>query len=74
MPLTIDKAFAPTPGGDLEVRLAASWLVCRQECIPQDGNFVLRVPAQGSTAAHGSDFEAARAACPVESAAPRAPR
>ena len=66
VPLTIDKAFQPTPGGDLEVRLSASWLVCRQECIPQDGNFVLHVPAKGSTASHGGDFEATRAASPTD--------
>ncbi len=66
VPLTIGKGFQPTPGGDLEVRLAASWLVCRQECIPQDGNFVLRVPAKGSTASHGGDFETARAAGPTD--------
>ena len=56
VPLTVASDFQPTPGGDLEVRLNASWLVCRQECIPQDGNFVLRVPAKGSTASHAADF------------------
>ncbi|HPW30795.1 MAG TPA: protein-disulfide reductase DsbD family protein, partial [Rhodoferax sp.] len=66
VPLTIASDFQPTPGGDLEVRLNASWLVCRQECIPQDGNFVLRVPAKGSTASHAADFEAARAAGPTD--------
>jgi thiol:disulfide interchange protein/DsbC/DsbD-like thiol-disulfide interchange protein len=66
VPLTITSGFQPTPGGDLEVRLSASWLVCRQECIPQEGNFVLRVPAKGSTASHGGDFEATRAASPTD--------
>jgi DsbC/DsbD-like thiol-disulfide interchange protein len=66
VPLTITSRFQPTPGGDLEVRLSASWLVCRQECIPQEGNFVLRVPAKGSTASHGGDFEATRAASPTD--------
>jgi thiol:disulfide interchange protein DsbD len=66
VPLTVASDFQPTPGGDLEVRLNASWLVCRQECIPQDGNFVLRVPAKGSTASHAADFEAARAAGPTD--------
>ena len=66
VPLTIASDFQPTPGGDLEVRLNASWLVCRQECIPQDGNFVLRIPVKGSTASHASDFEAARAAGPTD--------
>ena len=66
VPLTIASSFQPTPGGDLEVRLNASWLVCRQECIPQDGSFVLRVPAKGSTASHAADFETARAASPTD--------
>jgi thiol:disulfide interchange protein DsbD len=66
VPLTIANSFQPTPGGDLEVRLSASWLVCRQECIPQDGNCVLRVPVKGSTASHGADFDATRAASPTD--------
>lgn len=65
VPLTIAPSFQPGASGDLEVRLSASWLVCRQECIPQDGNFVLRVPARGSTASRGTDFEAGRAASPA---------
>jgi thiol:disulfide interchange protein/DsbC/DsbD-like thiol-disulfide interchange protein len=64
VPLTIGKSFQASPNGELEVRLAATWLVCRQECIPQDGNFVLHVPTKGSTASHGADFDATRAASP----------
>ncbi len=66
VPLTIAKTFAPgAPADSLEVKLAASWLVCKQECVPQDGNFVLQVPLHGSTALHAADFEKARAAQPV---------
>ncbi|MFZ2309685.1 MAG: thioredoxin family protein [Rhodoferax sp.] len=65
VPLNIAPSFQASASGDLEVRLSASWLVCRQECIPQDGNFVLRVPVRGSTASHGADFETGRAASPV---------
>jgi thiol:disulfide interchange protein DsbD len=66
VPLTIGKGFAPTPGTDsLEVRLSASWLVCKQECVPQDGNFVLQVPLKGSTALHSAAFEKAKSAEPV---------
>lgn len=65
VPLTISSAFVPSPlARDLEIGLTASWLVCRQECIPQEGHFVLRVPLKGSTALHGADFEAARVASP----------
>jgi thiol:disulfide interchange protein DsbD len=64
VPLTVGKDFKPSATGMLEIGLNANWLVCRQECIPQEGNFVLKVPAKGSTAAQGADFEASRAASP----------
>lgn len=72
VPLTITPEFQVPPGGVVDVRLAASWLVCQQECIPQDGNFVLRLPVQGSTALHAADFEAAHAATPQELAGVKA--
>ena len=63
VPLTIAKDFQPAGlNGDLEVKLFASWLVCRQECVPQEGQFVLRIPTRGSTALNAAAFEAARAA------------
>jgi thiol:disulfide interchange protein DsbD len=66
VPLTISPGFAPGALADsLEVKLSASWLVCKQECVPQDGSFVLQVPLRGSTALHGADFDKARAAQPV---------
>ncbi len=64
VPLSLGKDFQPPLSGDLEVRLAASWLVCKETCIPQEGRFVLHVPVRGSTALHGGDFEAAQAAQP----------
>ena len=71
VPLTINPDFKPTPpGAEFEVKLAATWLVCRLECIPQDGQFVLRIPIQGSTALHAAAFETARAATPRPLAGP----
>jgi thiol:disulfide interchange protein DsbD len=65
VPLTITPEFKPPLlGNDIEVKLKASWLVCRTECIPQDGEFVLRLPIRGSTALNGASFEAAQAAQP----------
>ena len=68
VPLTIGPEFRASAMsgvlGDLEVRLNASWLVCRQECIPQDGDFVLRIPARGSMALHGAAFDATLASAP----------
>ncbi|HQC85588.1 MAG TPA: protein-disulfide reductase DsbD family protein [Rhodoferax sp.] len=71
VPLTIAKDFQPAGlNGDLEVKLFASWLVCRQECVPQEGQFVLRIPTRGSTALNAAAFEAARAAQPRPFAGP----
>ena len=65
VPLTITPEFKPPLlGNDLEIKLKASWLVCRRECIPEDGEFVLRVPVQGSTAFNGAAFATAQAQQP----------
>jgi len=48
------KATAP-----LKLQLKAQWLVCRQECIPQEGVFALNLPTQGGTAPQSAAFEAA---------------
>ncbi|MES2979264.1 MAG: thioredoxin family protein [Pseudomonadota bacterium] len=61
VPLTIGPEFK---AAELQVGLHASWLVCKKECIPQEGDFSIRVPVQGSTAGNGTAFEAARAAAP----------
>jgi thiol:disulfide interchange protein/DsbC/DsbD-like thiol-disulfide interchange protein len=61
VPLTVAPGFK---GEQLSVRLKASWLVCRRECIPQEGEFVLTMPARSSSAVHGAAFEAARSASP----------
>ena len=63
VPLTIDPAFT---GTHIDVKLYAAWLSCRKECIPEEGNFTLRIPVQGSTALHGTAFEAAFAAAPKD--------
>ena len=61
VPLTVAPGFKDE---QLSVRLKASWLVCRRECIPQEGEFVLNVPARSSYAAQGAAFEVARKASP----------
>jgi thiol:disulfide interchange protein/DsbC/DsbD-like thiol-disulfide interchange protein len=73
VPLTITPAFKPSMlGNDIEVKLKAAWLVCRKECIPEDGEFVLKIPLKGSTALNAAAFDAAFAAAPksVMAAAP----
>ena len=55
----------PLPGGaEVDIQLRASWLVCREECIPQEGDFVLRLPLRSSYAMHAASFRAALAAVP----------
>ena len=61
--LTVAPDFKPPLlGSELDVRLKASWLVCRKECIPEDGEFVLKIPLQRSTGLHRAAFDAAQAA------------
>ena len=60
VPLTITPAFkAPLLSGDIEVKLKAAWLVCKRECIPEEGEFALKIPVKGSTALNASAFQAA---------------
>ena len=67
VPVTVPPGWALADGAsDVEVRLRATWLVCRQECIPEEGEFRLRLPLQGSLAMHASAFEAATYAQPTE--------
>ena len=66
VPLTITPAFKPSSlNSDLEIKLKASWLVCRMECVPQDGEFVLHVPVRGSTALNSAAFAASLQAQPT---------
>jgi thiol:disulfide interchange protein/DsbC/DsbD-like thiol-disulfide interchange protein len=65
VPLTVSPAFRPPLlSGDIAVRLKAAWLVCKQECIPQDGEFTLSIPVKSSTASQGAAFDAAFRAAP----------
>ena len=61
VPLTVAKGFS---GTQLDIKLKAAWLVCKKECIPQEGDFVLSIPAKGSTALQGHVFQAAFDAAP----------
>ncbi|MEP7280977.1 MAG: thioredoxin family protein [Rubrivivax sp.] len=55
--LTVPAGFAaPT----LSVKLHAEWLVCKDVCIPESGDFTLEVPTQAATALHRAAFAAAR--------------
>jgi thiol:disulfide interchange protein len=65
VPLTITPEFKPSLlGGDLDVKLKAQWLICRIECVPEDGEFSLKIPVRSTTAANGAAFQASFAAQP----------
>src|SRR5574337_977298 len=50
VPLTITPEYRPGPLAEaMDIGLKASWLVCRQECIPQEGEVALRLPLRSST-------------------------
>ena len=65
VPVTVASSFAPSPlAKDATIKLRASWLVCRKECIPEEGEFTLQLPIQSTTALNGAAFEAAAKAQP----------
>ncbi len=69
VPVTVSPDFKPPLFGDVEIKLKAAWLVCKKECIPQDGEFVLKLPAKSTTAMYSAAFDAAAAAYPKPLAA-----
>jgi thiol:disulfide interchange protein/DsbC/DsbD-like thiol-disulfide interchange protein len=59
VPLTISPDFKPPLlSSALDINLKATWLVCRQECIPQEGEFAFKLPIKSTTALNGATFEA----------------
>ena len=65
VPLTISPEFKPSLlNSDIDIKLKATWLVCRKECIPEEGEFALKLPVKGSTAINSSQFNAAFAQAP----------
>ena len=57
------KLPADFGSGALDVTMQAQWLVCKDVCIPQSGDFALRV-ARAPSAQHAAAFARARAALP----------
>lgn len=67
VPLEISTLFKPDfLKPDVEIKLKAVWLVCKQECIPEEGEFALRIPATSSTALSKAAFDAAFAQAPQD--------
>jgi thiol:disulfide interchange protein len=65
VPLTITPQFKPgLLSGELDIKLKAAWLVCKKECIPEEGEFTLKLPVKSTTAINGAAFDAAFKAQP----------
>jgi thiol:disulfide interchange protein DsbD len=65
VPLTITPAFKPPLlGNDVHIKLKATWLVCKKECIPEEGEFTLKLPVRSTTAMHAAAFDATMQAQP----------
>ncbi|RIX71795.1 protein-disulfide reductase DsbD family protein [Acidovorax cavernicola] len=65
VPFKVAPDFQAPAGEALTIRVHASWLVCRVECIPEEGDFTLQLPVRGATALHAPAFAAAQARQPA---------
>ncbi len=59
--LSIPEGFSART---LDVKLRADWLVCKEICIPESGEFSLQVPTDAATVSHATTFAAAQARVP----------
>jgi thiol:disulfide interchange protein/DsbC/DsbD-like thiol-disulfide interchange protein len=63
VPVTVSTVI-PETQTHVNVVLKAQWLVCKTECIPEEGEFALKVPVRGSTAISRSLFDNAQKTAP----------
>jgi thiol:disulfide interchange protein DsbD len=75
--LAVAVTVAPTyraPGHrQVLVQLRANWLACRLECLRQEGQFVLKLPTQGSFVAHKNAFDWLLSQQPTQRLTPQRP-
>ena len=66
LPVRIDLPadWQPSGASQVEIGLDASWLVCRLECIPEQGSFRLSLPLDVPLQAHAAQFAQARTELP----------
>ena len=64
VPVVVGAGFKFPVDGPLTLSLQAEWLVCRLECIPQEGRFTLTLPSAAPQTAHAALFDAARQLSP----------
>ena len=60
VPVTASADFKGSAPAPLPIQLKAEWLVCRQECIPQEGQFTLSLRASTPLVQQAALFEASR--------------
>ncbi len=60
VPVTASADFKGASQAPLPIQLKAEWLVCRQECIPQEGQFTLSLRASTPFVQQAALFEASR--------------
>jgi thiol:disulfide interchange protein DsbD len=56
IPLSVSNQFNANTTPTLTIQLQANWLVCRLECIPQEGDFTLNLPTRSSYVSHAAAF------------------
>jgi thiol:disulfide interchange protein DsbD len=61
VPITVPAGYK---ADTLDIKLHADWLVCKDVCIPESGDFALTLPAQAASAGHATLFAATLAALP----------
>ncbi|ALK87269.1 protein-disulfide reductase DsbD family protein [Limnohabitans sp. 63ED37-2] len=64
VPVSVGADFRFPDNGPMTLGLQAEWLVCRQECIPQEGRFSLKLASAAPPKTHAAGFEAAQKLSP----------
>lgn len=64
VPVTVGADFRFPDTGPLTIGLQAEWLVCRQECIPQEGHFTLNLASAATQTPNATSFESAQKLSP----------
>ncbi|WP_353239461.1 thioredoxin family protein [Limnohabitans sp.] len=72
VPITVSANFKFPANAPLTVQLQADWLVCRKECIPQEGQLALSLTSATAQTSHAALFDKARDQSPQKMAQPQA--
>ena len=67
----VTSSYRAPINGQLPVQLHANWLVCRLECIPQEGDFVMQFASQSSFAPRAQAFTRLLKQQPTQLGAPQ---